>query len=420
MAVSFKAMLMPHQAKADGSNFVRIRVTHQRKSKYLRTNIVILPEDLTRSGKIKSQTKLDLVDDLIRRMRSVTSGMDMFRLKCMTVDEVVRYIDVHLSDDEDFRLDFIEFGNCLADKKKKSTGDVYRVALNALVRFFSGRHPDISEITVRNLRRFEEFIINEPVVKVNWRTGVSKEIKKSKGRRAVSQYMASIRHIYKSARIEYNDPDLGRYRIPSDPFEHYSVPRIPASRHRDLPISVIQLMIDSREHLTGRKRMAVDAFLISFGLCGMNAADMMTCEKDKKGIVHYYRTKTADRRDDGAEVYIRIEPCIRKIMKDYKGKDRLFDFSNRYSSAGTFTTALNQGLKAWSEAYKQESFTFYAARHSWATIGRSAQCNVATREITAGLAHVDSDNKMNDVYARYDWHQLFKANKTILGVFDWK
>lgn len=420
MAISFQAVLLDHQRKVDGSNFIRVRVTHNRKSKYLRTNIVIMPEDLTKSGKIKNQQKKDLAEDLLRRMRSVTSSMDMYRLKAMTVDEVVRYVEVQLSEPEDFRLDFVEFGMKVADRKKKGTGDVYRTSLNALVRFFKGRHPDISEITVRNLRKFEEFIRMEPVVKVNWRTGESKEIKKKKGRRAPSQYLAAMRHIYKSARVEYNDPDLGIYRIPSDPFEHYSVPKIPASYHRDIPVEVIQLMIDTRSQLTGRTRMAVDAFLISFGLCGINAEDMFTCDKAKKGIVHYYRTKTRDRRDDRAEVYVRIEPCIRMIMKDYKGEDRLWDFNRRYANTGTFTTALNGGLRSWQKTYHQQDFTFYAARHSWGTIGRSKKCKVDTREVAAGLAHVDESNKMNDIYVRYDWERLYEANCDILGLFDWK
>ena len=158
MAVSFKAILLPHQAKADGTNFVRVRMTHQRRSKYFKTNICISPKDLTKSGKIKSQDALDQIDDLLRRMRRVASEMDMFRLKNMDIEEVYDYIDGQLSEPEEFVLDFVEFGMKVADKKSKGTGDVYRTSMNALLRFFKGRHPDISEITVRNLRKFEEFM----------------------------------------------------------------------------------------------------------------------------------------------------------------------------------------------------------------------------------------------------------------------
>lgn len=420
MGVTFKILLEERYKKKDGSNFLRIRVTHARKSKFITTNIAILPEDLTRSGNIKNTYKLDLVDDLVKRMRKTADGIEHYKLKSMTVEDVVEYIDAKLAEPEVFELDFIEYGLKIADKKKKGTGDVYRTALNALLRFYKGKHPDIKDITVRNLYAFEEFIKNEPVIKVNWRTGKEKQIKKTKGRRAPSQYLGAFRHIYNSARKEYNDPDLGVFRIPNDPFEYYSVPKIPASVHKDIPVEVIQLMIDTRKELTGRVRMAVDAFLISFGLCGINATDMFVCGKVKKSILHYYRAKTTDRRDDGAEMYVKIEPCIARIMKDYKDNERLFDYYKRYANKDVFTTALNQGLRIWQNRYKQQDFTFYAARHSWGTIAGSKRCNIDDRIITHGMNHAGGSNKMDSIYVRFDWNQLYEANAKILGVFDWK
>lgn len=419
MSVTYKAVLLDHHRKADGTNFFRIRVTHDRKSRYIKTNICIEPDDMTRSGNVRSVTKLDLVNDLVRRMRKVTDAMDMYDLKAMTIDEVVSAVEAAMEKEEQFVLDFVDYGRKLADKKSPGTASVYHTSLNALVRFFKGRQPDISEITVKNLRAFEEFIRNEPVVKVNWRTGESKELRKKKCSRAPSLYMASLRHIYKSARMEFNEPDTGKFRLPVDPFEYYTVPRIPSAKHRDIPVEVIQLMIDSRSKLKDRVRMAVDAFLISFGLCGMNAADMYICPKAKKGIVHYSRKKTGERRDDGAEMYVRIENCIRLIMKDYKGENRLFDYDQRYANVDTFTTALNQGLRIWCKRYGQERFTFYSARHSWATIGRSKRCNIDKALITAGLCHVDPDKNSDDVYIRLDWEQVWDANAKVLGVFRW-
>ena len=420
MGVTFKILLDDRYKKADGSNFLRIRVTHQRRSKYIRTNIAILPEDLTKSGNIKDEDKKDLADDLKKRMRKAADSIEHYKLKSMTVEDVVEYIDAKLAEPEIFELDFIEYGLKVADKKKKGTGDVYRTSLNALLRFFKGRHPDIKEITVRNLYAFEEFIKNEPVVKVNWRTGTEKQIKKTKGRRAPSQYIGAFRHIYNCARKEFNDPDLGIFRIPNDPFEYYSVPKIPASVHKAIPVEVIQMMIDTRKELTGRIRMAVDAFLISFGLCGINATDMFLCEKAKKGIVHYFRSKTTDRKDDKAEMFVRIEPCIHMIMKDYKDLERQFDYHKRYANRDVFTTALNQGLRIWQKRYKQQDFTFYAARHSWGTVAGSSKCNIDDRVISVGMSHADERNKMNSIYVKFDWNQLYEANAKVLQVFDWK
>lgn len=423
MGTTVKAVLLQHQNKGDGTNFFRIRVTHCRKSRYIKTNISVGPDDFTRSGNLKDGGKKDLAKNLEIRLRGVLDEMDMFDLRAMTIDEVVEALESQLEEPEEFRLDFIEFGRQVADKKSQGTAGIYHTSLNALVRFFKGRHPDISEITVRNLRGFEEFLRNEPVVKVNWRTGDTKVLKKKKGARAPSQYIGALRHIYKSARIEFNDPDIGKFLLPVDPFEYYSVPKIPSAKHRDIPVEVIQHMIDTRHELKGRVRMAVDAFLISFGMMGINAADMFTCQKASRDILHYNRKKTEGRRDDGAEMRVRMEPCIRCIVKDYKNTsamNRMFDYFKRYSNSDTFTTALNQGLRIWCKRYKEERFTFYSARHSWATIGRGKRCNVDKSLITAGLCHVDSSKSSDDVYIRQDWEQLWDANAKILSIFDWK
>ena len=166
--------------------------------------------------------------------------------------------------------------------------------------------------------------------------------------------------------------------------------------------------------------MAVDAFLISFGLQGMNAIDLYYCPKLKGNMLTYCRTKTTTRREDGAEMFLRVEECIRKIMDDYKDKERCFDYHRRYSNPGTFTTALNQGLARWCNMHGQDAFTFYSARHSWATIGRSKRCNIDKGLITAGLCHVSDSHNSDDVYIRLDWEMVWDANAKILAVFDWK
>lgn len=421
MSTTIKPILLDHHWKDDGTNFYRVLLIHNRQKKYIKTNVLVTKEDLNRSGRVTTLSVLTKIDKLVTDMREIVSDVNLYKLESMTVDEVVDYIEAKMKGPEKFVLDFVEFGYKVAEKKSEGNAKTYYVALNALVRFFNGRHPDISEITVRNLRAFEEYIQEEDVVKVDWRSGRQKTIKKKKGGRAASLYLSNLRHIYKCARMEFNDPDLGLFPIPTDPFEYYSVPKTPASKHRDIPVEVIQKMLDTRKNYSGRQRMAIDAFLISFGLCGINAADMFSCEKPKKGgVLHYYRQKTTNRRDDGAEMWVKIHPCINDIMKDYVDVVRCFDYYTRYADKDVFTTALNQGLRLWQKKEGiEESFTFYSARHSWATIGRSKRCNIDAKIITAGLCHVDDGNRVDDIYVKFDWEQLWDAQKKILDVFKW-
>lgn len=420
MAVTTDVVLLSHQWKEDGTNLFRIRITKDRKMRYLKTSLICHKSDLDRKGNVSTQAIKDAVEDERRKIRAIINEADTHDLDAMDVDEAARFIEGKLRRPKRFTLDFVEYGYRVAEKKSPGNAQTYYVALNALVRYFEGRHPDIGEITVRNLRGFEEFIRAEKVVKVNRITGERKASKKTKEKgRAASLYLAGIRHIYKCARMEFNDPDLGLFPIPVDPFEYYSVPKAPAAKHRDIPVETIQLMIDTRKSLEGRQRMAIDAFLMSFGLCGMNAVDMYSCLKPKKnGVLHYKRTKTTNRRDDEAEMWVKVLPCIKEIMKDYAHNTHAFDYCERYSRTDSFTTALNVELKRWATKHKQATFTFYSARHSWATIARSKRCNVDAKVVTAGLCHVDSS--VDDIYVNFDWEQLWDAQKKILDVFKWK
>lgn len=419
MAITLKPVLLDHQWKEDGTNLYRIRVTHLRKSKFLKTNIIVSKDDLNRKGEVKTQSIKDGVEDLMRRLRKVVSDKDNFTLASWTIDDVVKHIQSALTKEEEFRLDFYEYGNKVADSKSEGAAMGYRVAMNALLRFF-GRHPDISEITVSALRAFERFLREEKTIRKNWRTGEIKVTNKEKGNRAVYLYMSCVRHIYRSARLEYNDPDLDIYRIPKDPFDYYRVPKAPASKHRDISHDLIQQMIDARTELKGSQRMAVDAFLISFGLCGMNAVDMFNAPKPKKGIIHYRRQKTSNRRDDGAHMWVKVYPSIQRIMDEYKDDERCFDFHRRYADIRSFNQALSLGFKRYVKSNGLEKFTFYSARHSWATIGRSKLCNVDKSVITAGLCHVDSGSRVDDIYIKFDWELLWDAQKKILDVFNWE
>lgn len=417
MAITIEHVILKHLRKEDGTNFIRLRVTHKRMSRYIKTNICVEPEDLTRSGNLKNQGKEDLADTEVRKWRDAASGLTVSAEEAMNVDEVVRYLKARLAENEGFRLNFVSYGKGVASRKKAGTGKNYVVAMNCLSRYF-GREPDISEITVRAMRGFEEFIRKEKKMVYHADEGIV-EGKETKGERAVNMYTGAVRTIYKEARREFNDPDLGVMRIPVDIFEYYKVPRVPAARHRDIPAETIQMMIDQRPGLDGRERMAVGAFLLSFGLMGMNAADLYSCARFNGGVVEYNRQKTAGRRDDEALMRVRVEDCLSELVREFRGRRSAFLFSEMYSSNGVFVSALNKGLKSWCDRNKMEEFTFYSARHTWATLARSKRCGIDKSVVSECLCHVDQNSRVDDIYIRKDWEVLWDANVKVLGLFRW-
>ena len=419
MAITVDYVILPHLKKEDGTNFIRLRITHKRKSKYIKTNISVTSEHLTRSGNLKNQGKIDLADAEVRKWRGIVDKMPTLAQDEMDVAEVVGYIKAKIVEEEVFRLNFAEYGLELAKTKKDATSWNYKAAVACLCRYF-GHQPDISEITVRAMRGFEDFIRKEPRIIHNANVRDFIPTKKMKTENAVAKYTGIIRAIYKSARMQFNEPDQGLMRIPVDIFEYYKAPSIVySSEPRDIPAEWVQMMIDQRKDLTGRERLAVDTFLMSFCLMGMNLVDMFSCGRAKDDVIHYYRTKTKDKKADRAEMYVRIEPCIKDVMQMYKGSDLLFDFSKRYVNSNRMTTAVNAGLRQWIARNNLEDFTFYSARHTWATLGASKQVGVDVAMITEGLSHSDASRKMDMVYIRKDWERVWDANVKVLGLFRW-
>lgn len=421
MAITVDYVILPHLRKADGTNFIRLRITHKRKSKYIKTNIAVSPEHLTRSGNLKHQGKIDLATDEVRKYRKVVDAMPTSASDAMDVGEVLRYVTAKLAEEEEMRLNFASYGMQLAEKKKPGTAHNDRVALRSLVRYF-GYEPDISEITVKALRGYEDFLRKEPrMVYDIGEDKLRKSETRTKGERAVNQYLGVVRSVYRAARMQFNEPDLGIFRLPVDPFEYYTIPKAPAPKHRDIPAEWVQMMIDQRKGLQGIERLGVDVFLISFGLMGMNLVDMLTIEeKPKDNILHYHRTKTKDVKNDQAEMFVRIEPCIAEIMKEYLGEQRVFRFHTMYSTRLNLTIAVNDGLKKWYTRNKiDKHFTFYSARHTWPTLAASKKLGIESSIITDALAHSDKSREMDKVYTRTDWERVWDANAKVLGLFRW-
>jgi integrase len=306
---------------------------------------------------------------------------------------------------------------------KHGTADFYSAAINALIRFINQDNINISKIDTEFLRKFKSFIETEPSQQGSNRKKTTKK-NVPKGR-AVSAYLTCIRAIYNRARDKYNDEDRGIINIPFYPFKKISIKQEQRTRKRALTIEQIQSIINlpyENEIVGGRWsrfNLAKDCFLISFGLVGMNSADLYYCKSAKNGVITYNRQKTKDRRDDNAEMKIKIEGCIQSLVDKYKDNERLFTFHRHYADTHNFNRAINKGLKQIGKKLDIEDLEFYAARHSWATIARSSAVGIDKATVHEALNHVDDKMKITDIYIDRDWKVIWEANKKVLELFDW-
>lgn len=419
---TFKAEIQ--NKRADGTYNVRIRVTHNREIRRISTNIYVTSEDLTRSLKIKNANIIDKCNDLSKKCNKYCEDLG-FSLFNMPIDELAEKLKKHLRGGDKFNLDFIQYTKDKAIEMKKGTGDTYLSMLSTLKRFIKRDSLDISEINSNFLREFEKYITTEPSQRGNNRKKPKKEVE-SKGARAVSIYLACVRAIHNKAKVEFNDEDRGIINIPFSPFKNYKVKPQPKTRKRALPVTVIQQIIDipyEKEIVGGRANrfnLAKDCFILSFALIGMNSADMYYSGLPNKDIIIYNREKTGDRRDDDAEMRVKVEKCILGLIKKYNDDKKLFRFHRHYADHATFNTALNKGLKRIGKLIGVDDLEFYAARHSWATIARSSAVGVDKYTVHEGLNHApDKDMKVTDIYIEKDWTLIWNANKAVLKLFDW-
>lgn len=449
MPTTFKPVVYADNKRQDGTYNVKIRVTHRRQTLKLSTNMYVAAHQMTRALKLKDQSIIDEAKRIIDNWRAIVGRLGA-AADVMTVRQVVDHIKQTEQNNMAFELDFIAYGRKKAETMRPGTGIGYQIALNALVRYIGSETLDISRINARFLTGFERFIEAEPVLTHSRKGAIRQLHKTKKGGRAVSSYLACVRHIHNLAKQEFNDEELGVIRIPQSPFKTYKVKQPPKVKKRAVSPDILQQIINlgdeprragSISDFT-RRDLARDCFLLSFGLAGMNAADLLSCPAQPLDgdVIIYNRQKTASRREDEAEMHIRIEPQIAPLVEKYKdpmGK-RLFRFHLHYSTGNTFNCALNQGLKRIDAALRAirdadqrqndatgedrplpEHITFYAARHSWATIARSAALKIDKYTVHEALNHVDADMKITDRYIDRDWSVIWQANAKVLGLLDW-
>ena len=109
------------------------------------------------------------------------------------------------------------------------------------------------------------------------------------------------------------------------------------------------------------QRKYVDAWKLSFLLCGINIGDMCLLMPDNvvDGRIEYIRQKT------GKLYSIRIEPEAAAIISQYKGRERLLAFAEgcKRHPYKAFANRMNKELSE-----LMDGITSYWARHTWATI----------------------------------------------------
>lgn len=413
--ITYKPIVIPGGRRQDGTWPVKIRVTFKGVSRRLPTTLVCYDADLTRSGKIKNATILQKAGELIRRMRDTTADLSPFALEAWDVDKVVAHIRDKMQA-EVFRLDFFTFADGFLESKSPSTRRAYDGALTAFARFLGKREIDVNDITRPLIVSFadsENGVGKRHRTRDGWTVTEHPKIEGGISSRNVGK----LSHIFDAARLRYNDEDADRILIRRSPFDGLPKAYPKGKGQRNIGAELIQRLIDAKPACE-EEAIAIDTFLLSFVTMGANLADIYAAREVKTDTWTYNRRKTASRRADKAEVRVYLSGPARWLLRRLRGQSGgawMVPALHRWSADGV-THAVNRRLRIWAEREGVEVFTFYAARHTWATLARRQGVEKAT--VDEALAHV-GDFRITDIYAERSWELAWSANDKVLALFSW-
>lgn len=397
------------KVRQDGTMPVRIRLTHQYSETLMTTQWSVTAKDINRKGELKNMMVMDAVNVLMADWRRKAQELGS-AIGSMTAKEIAHYLIHGPAEPEEFRLDIIKYaredGDRLIAEGRKGTGGLRHTMANSLEEFLGKPSLDVNDLTSSLINRWVEWINRRPSV------GTRK-----RGSRAASLYVAQLKAVFNRARLEYNDER--EVRIKYDPFGRVQVSE-PAPVHRSVSLEQLRAIMGLEDKPGAvRYNLAKDVFVLSFYLLGMNSADLWALDGNQreKGRITYERMKTRTRRADKALISVAIPDEAKPLVEKYRAKagSHYFQFARMYSTIGTFSAALNKGLKDVGKEVGVDDLQFYAARHTWATIAYN-DAKVDKGVVGDALNHVDGKAAVTDRYIRKDWSRIDEANRAVIDV----
>lgn len=388
---TFKTMIKKGNKRADGTWNVVIRFTHDTKVRFIPTSMYVSKKDITASYKIKNPNIIDRGNDLIKAYREKINELNL-ELNDIDIDTIVSF----LRQKRDKRgVSFTDFAHQWIARSEIKGIKNYKTAVNALCLFMGRDNILCEEITTKTMKAFENTLKDRP--------------------RAQSLYPNSIKTIFNAAREYYNDEDNDIIHIRHS-LDKYKPVEQNIAEKRALDVETIRTIFNlPYKHLSTNNRhdLALDCFRLSFCLMGMNSADLYNATEYNGATITYDRMKTKDRRRDNARMQVDITDHIRPIVEKYKGKERVFNFYERFTTMESFNRAINIGLKDIGKEIGIERLQFYAARHSMATIAVN-EVGISKYIVNDMLNHTDQSLRVTELYIKKDFSHINEANVKLL------
>ena len=404
---TFKYVIFPKDKRRDGTVNIKIRVIHNRKTRYLHTPFYVTTDQMTRGGKLKDAFIESQLTSRIAELRRRSDQIG-FAAEHLDVDKFIAMLD-KTSDVSDYvtyarkKIDEIR-----KDPKRKSTADRYSYVLNSFIEYNGSEHIPFSKMTKTFIRQYYQHLRTTKKLAIT----------------TVNSYISMLSSLYNSAREELNDEELDVVIVKYNCFKNIGREKEEEHDYKAFEsVEQMQRIIDAPRSRFRTTDYMKDMFVFSFVCFGMNLKDIQFLTKDqvKDGILTFRRRKVERRMGARAEMQIQLCDVAKAIIEKYSG-DPIFLIECNHNRDNTvmckdiYRTFKAVGLN---KEGSGEHYTFNSARHSMATFLINV-CRVDKSIVHQMLVHSNVDRMaITDWYIKRDYSLLWEANEKLLALFDW-
>lgn len=388
--------------RPDGYYPVYIRVTHQRKVQYIKTDKLVDQKGVDKANGIKDPYVMKFCANRISRYVEILNQQD---ISSWSIDDVVNYIksgtaDICFSDyAREYQSKMIQEGHA-------RNARTYELAYENLERYIGTTKVMFSHLTSTVITRWIESLANTA--------------------RAKEQYPVCVRQIFKQALLDYNDYDAGIIRITTNPWPKVKIPKADASQHKAISMEECRAFFYAPLPESDRKfpltELGHDVAMMILCLAGINTVDLYYAEKKNynDGIIGYERRKTRGARTDNAWFEIRVPDILKPIVEKYLdtngSSEYLFNFHTRHSTNDSFNANVNIGIRQICEKAlgmeKGKGYSGYTFRHTWATVAQN-ECGATLADVDFGLNH-SNKTQLARTYVKIDFTPAWELNEKVV------
>lgn len=386
--------------RSDGFYPVYIRVTHQRKVGFIKTDKVVSKKGVTASKEIKDTFVSNFCTTLIL---DYTTRLNSFDTSRWSVKEVIDFLQTGDSD-----ICFSDYARQhigrLINNGQDRTARNYELALGHMERYFGTTQVMFSQLTS---------------------TAMTLWIKSLEStHRAKEMYPVCMRQVFRAAVKEMNDYDNDIIRIKTNPWIKVQIPQSDRTTKRAISAEDCRRFfaapLPPSKMAEPLPELGHDIAKLVLCLAGMNTIDLYELKKEdyKRGRFCYKRAKTRHSRKDEAYFEMRIEPVILPIIEKYKADDDspyFFNFHSRYTSSDSFCANVNNGIKQICKSLglpKEKWYSVYTFRHTWATIAQN-DCGANIAEVGFAMNH-SHGHTVTRGYIKLDFTPAWELNAKVI------